>query len=106
VDKYSGQSYERRRGWVEDRLLFLASVFAINICAYAVSNHVHVVVCVDKVLADSWPIQEVVRGWHQIHRGTLLSQKYAKGERLSESEAISLEESVNIYGCVCMTLAG
>jgi hypothetical protein len=29
-DKYSGQSYEHRRGWVEDRLLFVATVFAID----------------------------------------------------------------------------
>jgi hypothetical protein len=34
-DSYSGQSYEHRRGWVEDRLLFLASVFAIDLAAYA-----------------------------------------------------------------------
>ena len=33
IDNYSGQSYEHRRGWVEDRLLFLSSVFAIDICA-------------------------------------------------------------------------
>jgi hypothetical protein len=53
VDSYSGQSYEHRRGWVEDRLLFLASVLAIDVCAYAVmSNHVHVVVHVDKPKAD------------------------------------------------------
>ena len=39
VDKYSGQSYEHRRGWVEERLLFLSTVFAIDICAYAVMNN-------------------------------------------------------------------
>jgi hypothetical protein len=48
VDSYSGQSYEHRRGWVEERLLYLSSVYAIDICAYAVmSNHVKVVVHVD-----------------------------------------------------------
>jgi hypothetical protein len=35
MDKYSEQSYDHRRGWVEDRLLFLSTVFAIDICAYA-----------------------------------------------------------------------
>jgi hypothetical protein len=29
VDDYSGQNYEYRRGWVEERLLYLSSVFAI-----------------------------------------------------------------------------
>jgi hypothetical protein len=42
-------------------------------------------------------MQEVVRRWHQVHQGTLLSQKYAKGEALSVSETISLEETVTIY---------
>ena len=35
VDKYSGTSYEHRRVWVEDKVLWLSSVFAIGICAYA-----------------------------------------------------------------------
>jgi REP element-mobilizing transposase RayT len=53
TDKYTGQCYEHRRGWVEERLFFLSSVFSIDICAYAVmSNHTHVVLCVDKDLAE------------------------------------------------------
>jgi hypothetical protein len=31
-DKFTGQSYEHRRGWVDERLLFLSSVFSIGIC--------------------------------------------------------------------------
>ncbi len=43
-DAQSGKSYEHRRGWVEDKLLMLVKVFAIEVCAYAVmSNHTHVV---------------------------------------------------------------
>jgi hypothetical protein len=33
VDNYSSQSYEHRRGWVEQRLLFLSSVFSIDSAA-------------------------------------------------------------------------
>jgi hypothetical protein len=29
-DSYSGQTYEYRRGWVKQRLLFLSSVFIID----------------------------------------------------------------------------
>jgi REP element-mobilizing transposase RayT len=98
TDKYTGQSYEHRRGWVEERLLFLSSVFSIGICAYAVmSNHTHVVVCVDKDMAESWSMEEVVRRWHQLYQGTLLSQKYQRGDKLSKGELISLEETVTIY---------
>lgn len=35
-DTFTGNSYEHRRQWVEDRLLSKASIFAIDIAAYAV----------------------------------------------------------------------
>jgi REP element-mobilizing transposase RayT len=73
VDSYSGQSYEHRRGWVEKRLLFLSTLFAIDICAYAVmSNHVHVVVHVDKDEALSWDVDEVLKkAYIDIHKESL-----------------------------------
>ena len=55
VDFYTGQSYEHRRDWIEARLLMLASVFSIDICAYAVmSNHLHLVLGVDSYKL-TWP---------------------------------------------------
>ena len=47
-DALTGKSYEHRRGWVEERLLFLAKIFCIDVCAYSViSNHTHLVLYVD-----------------------------------------------------------
>jgi REP element-mobilizing transposase RayT len=78
--------------------LWLSSVFAIGICAYAVmSNHVHLVLCVDKDKAMSWSDKQVVGRWHRLHRGTLLSQKFMRNVLLSESEWISLKETIAIY---------
>ena len=73
-------------------------MFSIGICAYAVmSNHTHVVLSVHKDLAESWPMEEVIKRWHQMYQGTLLSQKYQRGDNLSKSEYISLNETVTIY---------
>ncbi|MFQ3192272.1 MAG: putative transposase [Paraglaciecola sp.] len=51
-NSYSGHSYNHRRRWGEQRLLFLSSVFSIYECAYAVmSNHRHVGLHVEQVMA-------------------------------------------------------
>ncbi|MFT6920438.1 MAG: REP element-mobilizing transposase RayT, partial [Cognaticolwellia sp.] len=70
----------------------------MRLCAYAVmSNHVHLVLCVDKDKAVSWSDKQVVGRWHRLHRGTLLSQKFMRNALLSESEWISLKETIAIY---------
>ena len=84
-DKYSGQSYEHRRGWIEDKLHFLTQVFAIEVCAYAVmSNHYHVVLFVDEEKAKQWTMSEVLERWHRLYKGTLLTNQYCHGDTLSE----------------------
>ena len=58
-DKQTGQSFEHRRGWVEDRVLTLAKVFAIDVCAFAIlHNHTHVILYVDENTAKSWSVEE------------------------------------------------
>jgi hypothetical protein len=64
---------------------------------FVMSNHVHLVLCVDKDKAMSWSDKQVVGRWHRLHRGTLLSQKFMRNELLSESELISLKETIAIY---------
>ena len=98
VDSYSGQSYEHRRGWVEQRLLFLSSIFSIDICAYAVmSNHVHVVLHVDVKQLIAWTDNEIVRRWHLLHKGTLLTQMFARGDTLSQGQQLTLDDTIIEY---------
>jgi hypothetical protein len=42
-------------------------------------------------------MEEVIKRWHQLYQGTLLSQKYQRGDKLSKGECISLDETVTIY---------
>lgn len=98
TNSYTGQSYEHRRDWVENRLSFLSSVFSISLCAYAVmTNHTHVALHVDKEMALAWSVDEVLERYHRLHHGTLLTQKFVKGEPLSPGENISFAETVEVY---------
>ncbi|WP_205626080.1 transposase [Photobacterium aquae] len=57
--------------------MFLAKVFAIDICAYAVmSNHTHVVLHVDAEQAKNWSQEEVLTRWHQLCKGHYLSRTW------------------------------
>ena len=63
-DKYSGQSFEHRRRWVEDRLHELADIFAVSIWGYAVmSNHLHVVVQTRPEAVGRWTADEIAARW-------------------------------------------
>ncbi|ALO33370.1 transposase [Colwellia sp. MT41] len=97
-DKVTGQSYEHRRGWVEKKLLALSQTFAIDICAYAVmSNHTHIVLHVDVEQAKTWTMHEVITRWHQLFKGTLITQQYLRGEKLIKPLQQILEETAEVY---------
>ncbi|WP_163936987.1 transposase [Paraferrimonas sp. SM1919] len=94
----TGKDYNHRRGWVEELILSLPAVFAIDVAAYAVmSNHLHVVLSVDVDKANAWSDLEVVEHWHQLFKGTEITQRFAKGEVLSGGEAFVLIKQVREY---------
>ena len=97
-DKNTRQNYNHRRGWVEDKLLMLSQVFAIDVCAYAImSNHTHIVLFVDEATAKSWSSIEVIERWHQLFKGTLITQQYSRGEEIPDYLMASLLETVDVY---------
>ena len=97
-DTLSGQSFEHRRGWVEDKLHFLSQVFAIDVCAYAImSNHYHVVLFIDEEKAKQWSMKEVIERWHRLHKGTLLTQQYCRGDVLAKPLMDVVEATAEVY---------
>lgn len=97
-DKVTGKSYEHRRQWVENKMLFLTAVFAIEVCAYAImSNHSHMVLFINQKEAESWNTYEILTRWHRIFKGSLLTQKYLQYESLTKAEIKTVENIALIY---------
>ncbi|MDJ0760734.1 MAG: hypothetical protein QNJ19_15165 [Woeseiaceae bacterium] len=98
VDRYSGRSYEHRRQWIEDRIRVLASLFSIDVCAYAVmSNHYHLVVKLSPADAAQWTDDSVLERWTAMFKGPLLVQRYRAGEDLDPAESASLKAITSVY---------
>jgi len=45
IDQTTGTNYEHRRQWIENRIRILSSLFALDVCAYAVmSKRYHITI--------------------------------------------------------------
>ena len=98
VDHYSGNCYEHRRGWIEDRLRLLSSLFSIDICAYAVmSNHYHLVLKAVPSQLEHASADDIINRWCSLFKGPLLIQRYRKGEVLSEPERDTISDIVAVW---------
>ena len=95
TDIHTGQCYEHRREWIAERIRLLSTIFAIDICSYAVmSNHYHIVIKIDAQAPQSWSFDEVIQRWLCLYKGPFLVQKYQKGETLDTAEQRVLEDTV------------
>ena len=86
-DTHTGFDFEHRRQWIVDRIKLLCSVFAIDLCAYAImSNHYHVVIRINVDQVKQWSDQEVARRWMQLFSGPLLMHHYLDNASLTAVE--------------------
>jgi len=98
VDQSTGKSYEHRRQWIEDRLRVLSSLFAIDLCSYAVmSNHIHIVakLCPDQ--SEHWSTDEILQRWTSLFKGPLLIQKWLRGDPMISVEHKMVTELAELY---------
>ncbi len=94
-DKYSGNCYEHRRKLIVDRIKQLASVFNIDVYAYAVmSNHYHLVLKVNST--EHWDDKRVLIECSSICSLKPLCQRFLDAEHLSKTqlEMVSLQTDV------------
>jgi len=63
-DPVTGRDFSHRKVWIVDRLRYLAAVFAIEVCAYAImENHYHTVLRTRPDIVASWSDREVATRW-------------------------------------------
>jgi len=97
-DHYSGQDYEHRRQWVVDRIRLLSSLFAIDICAYAVmSNHYHLVLKLCPEQLSDLSDEQVIERWCALFKGPLLVQRYREGDTLFAHDRSTVSDIVNVW---------
>ena len=86
-DSQTGYDFNHRRQWIVDRIKLTCSVFAIDLCAYAImSNHYHIVVKINAEQVKTWSDEEVARRWTQIFTGPLLVRQYLGNADLTSTE--------------------
>ncbi len=97
-DRYSGKNFDHRKQWILDKIKQLSSIFAIDVCAYAVmSNHFHLVLHVDVEKAQAWSFDEVVERWLTLYKGPQIAHKYKSGETLMPYEHDALLSLVEVW---------
>jgi REP element-mobilizing transposase RayT len=100
-DHTTGQNFEHRRSWIEERIGQLSSVFAIDVAAYTVmSNHYHLVVRIDDERVQEWSDYEVLKRWTKIFAGPLFVQRYLdkdQRENLSDAQLSQVDKYIELY---------
>ncbi len=97
-DQQSGKNYEHRRHWVEDRVRILSSVFAVDVCAYAVmSNHYHLVLKLDSSQAEDWSDYEVALRWTALFKGPILLQGWVNEGAVAPDCRETLNDMLRVY---------
>lgn len=97
-DRFSGKTYDHRKQWLIDRIKFLAEIFSIDICAYAVmSNHYHLVLKIDRDGAEQLSDDAVIQQWTKLFRGSVIIQRYLANIQQTQAELATVAEIVAVW---------
>lgn len=69
TDKHTGYNFDHRRDWIEERILWLASIFTVDIFGYAVmSNHYHIILSLRPDATKEWTDEMIVDKWLMLNK--------------------------------------
>jgi len=97
-DFVTGKDFSHRRDWIRQRIFELAEIFAIDVAAYAVmSNHFHLVVCIQKDQALAWSDHEVAARWCRLFGGDSRVRTFAERGTVPEAHQAFISNKVKVY---------
>lgn len=105
-DSHSGTNYEHRRQWIEDKILELGQIFAIDVCNYAIMhNHYHVILHINSSDAETWTTEEVINRWQLLYKGTVLTQRFSDGVAMNKAEITVVETIITEWRSRLMNIS-
>jgi len=97
-DPHTGFDFEHRRQWIVDRIKLLCSVFAVDLCAYAVmNNHYHIVIRINVDEIKQWSDKEVASRWMRVFSGSFLMHQYLTNADLTVAEQACVNNLFSIW---------
>ena len=69
------------------------------------SNHFHAVLHINQAKSKGLTDIEVVQRWHQLYKGTLVSQQFEHGEDLREDQWILLRRNIDEWRSRLMSIS-
>jgi REP element-mobilizing transposase RayT len=97
VNKQTGQDFSHRRAWIENRILMLGGIFAIEIMSYAVmNNHYHIVFYVNQALSESWDDKEVKTRWAALFAQDASEHEHLTGKQLKDKICVWRQRLMDI----------
>jgi REP element-mobilizing transposase RayT len=92
IDRYTGQSFEHRKDWVETRIRLVGECFAVAIHAYAImSNHLHLVLQIDPNVVAEWSDNQVASRWLRLfppHEETEAAFEFKRQHLLADADRV------------------
>jgi hypothetical protein len=82
-DTLTGRDFSHRKEWIVDRLRYLAAIFAVEVCAYAIlATHYHSLLRTRPDIVATWSDREVATRWLTLFPG----RRVPKGVPASPTE--------------------
>lgn len=95
-DTLTGRSFEHRRQWLIDRIKKVTSIFAIDVCSYAImNNHFHLVLKIGT--NDNWTDKQVLITWQSLYSLPVMCQRYLQGDKLDNSSVRLVQKYASEY---------